>query len=78
MMEFGMRSIAEVLMALRVHKGLPEHKGLRGLMERLEHRGLPDRKDLPDQRDQQVLPGQLAQQVHKALLGPAEDSTAGM
>jgi len=28
MMEFGMPSIAGVLMALLVHKGLPEHKGL--------------------------------------------------
>ena len=78
MREFGMRSIAEVLMALRVHKGLPEHKGLRGLMERLEHRGLPDRKDLPDQRDQQELPVQLVQQGHKVLRVRVADSTVGI
>jgi hypothetical protein len=90
MMEFGMPSIAGVLMALLVHKGLQEqqglpdckeHKGLQGLTERLEHRDQQDRKDLPDlpdQRDQQELLGQLAQQGHKVLRGQVVDSTAGI
>jgi hypothetical protein len=66
MMEFGMPSIAGVLMALLVHKGLPEHKGLQGPLEQLE------RKDQLGHKVPWVL------QDHKDLRGLAGDSTVGI